>query len=71
MALLSGVVIGLSRSTQPTPRRVCGNRFSPVSILRRRWDIGLDDVDVAAEIVVPHVVEDLGLLSTVPALMTK
>ncbi len=44
------------------PRRVCSIGVRPLSILRRRYDtLQLDDVGLAAEVVLPHPVEDLRL----------
>ena len=50
-----------SRSTYPTPRRVWISRGSPCRFCGGGRNVGLDDPGVTAEVVVPHVVEDLRL----------
>ena len=50
------------RRTYPTPRSVCRSRGSfGVDLLAQVRHVGLDDARFAAEVVLPHVVEDLGL----------
>src|SRR6478672_1783646 len=57
----SDTELGLAERVADEPHRLDQRRAERIELLAQVADVGLDDVRVAAEVVVPHVVEDLAL----------
>src|SRR6187455_454957 len=58
--------LGLAERVADEPYRLDQRRAERVELLAQVADVRLDDVRVAAEVVVPHVVEDLALRQDAP-----